>query len=88
MSDFYDLVYGNLVRPNWGWSFHDFWAVVDWVTENPQGGPRWTLDARTIAGTSNVHTQIAGLAQQWLEREEAGCLDGLRETVNGVLRKV
>lgn len=86
-SEFYGLIYNNLVQPNWGWSFEDFWTVVHWVLQNPEGGVRWGLEARTSIDLSEVHRRVRHIAQKWLVREEAACFDNLRHIVENVLQK-
>jgi hypothetical protein len=71
LDDFYRLVYDQLVRPSWGWSFTEYWKMVDWVLDHPEGGPRWMVDPGTSMDRSVVRRLVAELARRWMRREEA-----------------
>lgn len=86
-AEFYEMIYNNLVRPNWGWSFVEFWDMVGWILDNPEGGPRWRLDACTSINPVEVRECVCELAQKWLERKEASWLHALRVLVESILYK-
>jgi hypothetical protein len=89
MREFYDLVYNNLCRPSWGWSFDDLWDVVGWMVEHPAGGERWIIDPSAALSIEHLEVKhlIAQLADKWLKREEASAMDHLRGKVMEVLSR-
>jgi hypothetical protein len=90
LAEFYALVYNNLCRPSWGWSFEDLFALVAWVVDHPAGAAKWSLPpgAAMRVDEDGVKALITGLAQRWLEREEAACLADLAANVRSILTKL
>jgi hypothetical protein len=85
--DFWHLVYQNLVRPSWGWSFVDFWKVVDWVRTHPEGGAKWRIRETCVMSVreSRVEEMLKELARFWLARDEAKWMDELKRKVYALL---
>jgi hypothetical protein len=86
-AEFFGLVYNNMCRPSWGWSFEDFWALTEWMVHHPDGGKAWSipLDACLSVRDQETRSQLCSLAEQWLGREEAIYLPVLAEKVRRVV---
>jgi hypothetical protein len=85
MAEFYELVYNNLCRPSWGWSFQDFWDVVGWMVRHPKGDHKWRLDPTASMSLEDDRGSklVAQLTVRWLQREEAPFLRALSKSIHG-----
>jgi hypothetical protein len=70
--EFHSLVYDQMCRPSWGWSFADFWAVVGYAIDHIYGenthipptagegqGHCKSLDAWMVAAELRVEERMA-----------------------------